>query len=252
MSWHRPILPRLPGQSDVDQATRTRLNQINQAFYARVAREFDATRRRAWPGWLQALSKTDSPIQSVIDIGCGNGRFALFLSERQPTSFDYTGIDSSQGLLSLARARLSRLEQVGIRLIEHDLVEDELPDMQAQLVVLFGVLHHVPGFRQRRELLLRCAGLVAPGGHLIFAAWRFYEEERFRARVLPWDDDFSVEKNDFLLDWRRGESARRYCHYVDDAEHDDLVAATGLSAKADFRADGASGALNRYTVLRRE
>ncbi|MCY4071608.1 MAG: class I SAM-dependent methyltransferase [Chloroflexi bacterium] len=236
----------------MDQATRLRLNQINQTFYARAAQEFDATRRRAWPGWLKALSKIDSPIQSVIDIGCGNGRFALFLSERQPTSFDYTGIDSSPGLLSLARTRLSRLEQVRTRLIEHDLVEDELPDIRAQLVVLFGVLHHVPGFLQRRELLLRCAQLLAPGGHLVFAAWRFYEEERFRNRIVPWDSDLPVEKNDYLLDWRRGERALRYCHYVDDTEHDDLVAATGLSAKADFRADGASGTLNRYTVLGRE
>lgn len=247
-----PDLTSIKGQSDVDQATRTRLNQINQAFYAKVAKEFDATRKQAWPGWLQALSKIDSPIQSVIDIGCGNGRFALFLSERQPSSFDYTGIDSSQDLLWLARASLSRFERITIRLIELDLVEDELPDMQAQLVVLFGILHHVPGFRQRRELLLRCAELLRPGGHLIFAAWRFYEEERFRARILPWDSDFPVEKNDYLLDWRRGERALRYCHYVDDAEHDNLVAATGLSAKADFRADGASGMLNRYTVLSRE
>lgn len=245
-------LTSIKGQSNVDQATRARLNQINQAFYARVAKEFDVTRGRAWPGWLQALSKIDSPIQSVIDIGCGNGRFALFLSERQTTPFDYTGIDSSRVLLRLAGTRLAELEQARVRLIKQDLVEDELPDMQAQLVVLFGVLHHVPGFRQRRELLLRCAQSLKPGGHLIFAAWRFYEEERFRARILPWDSDFPVEKNDYLLDWRRGERALRYCHYVDDAEHDDLVAATGLSAIADFRADGASGTLNRYTVLGRE
>lgn len=252
MALHRPILPREPGQSVVDQVTRRRLNQINQTFYASAAQEFDATRRRAWPGWLQALCRTDAPIQSVIDIGCGNGRFALFLSERQPTPFDYTGIDNSRGLIQLARARLSRFERIALRLIELDLVEDDLPQLQAQLVVLFGVLHHVPGFRQRRELLARCAEMVAPGGHLVFAAWRFFEEERFRARILPWKDCLAVEENDYLLDWRRGEPGLRYCHYVDDAEHDDLIAATGLPAQADFRADGASGRLNRYAVLRRE
>lgn len=242
-------LTLIMGQSDVDQAMRNRLNRINQAFYAEAARDFDATRRRAWLGWHEALAIIDSPIHSVIDIGCGNGRFALFLSQRQSAPFDYTGIDSSPDLLRLARARLSTLDQARIRLIKHDLVEAALPDMQAQLVALFGILHHVPGFRQRRELLRRCAQLLLPGGHLIFAAWRFYEEERFRARILPWDNDMLVEKNDYLLDWRRGAPAMRYCHYVDDAEHDDLVAATGLSAIADFRADGASGTLNRYTVL---
>ncbi len=252
MGCQSPILLRLARQSDVDQVTRTRLNQINQAFYAKAAEGFDQTRRRAWLGWTQALSITDSPIQSVIDIGCGNGRFALFLAGRQSSAFDYTGIDSSQVLLSLARERLSNLERVRLRLIEHDLVAHELPAMRAQLVVLFGLLHHVPGFAQRRELLACCAELLAPGGYLIFAAWRFYEEQRFRARILPWGSDYSVEKNDYLLDWRRGERALRYCHYVDDAEHEDLVAATGLSVKADFRADGSSGRLNRYSVLKRE
>ncbi len=252
MGWQVPILPRLAGQSDLDQITRTRLNQINQTFYAKAAEGFDQTRRRAWLGWTQALSITDSPIQSIIDIGCGNGRFAIFLAGRQRASFDYTGIDSSRVLLSLARERLSNLEQVNLRLIEHDLVAHELPAMRAQLVVLFGLLHHVPGFAQRRALLARCAGLLAPGGYLIFAAWRFYEEQRFRARILPWGSDIPVEKNDYLLDWRRGERALRYCHYVDDAEHEDLVAATGLSVTADFRADGSSGRLNRYSVLKRE
>ena len=235
----------------MDQATRLRLNDINRAFYAKTARAFDATRKRAWRGWILALANTDTPICSVLDIGCGNGRFAQFLAQRQPSAFDYTGIDNNQVLLCLARARLAKLEQARVQLIERDLVEDELPVIQAQLVALFGVLHHVAGYRQRRELLARCAELVAPGGLLIFAAWRFFEEERLRARILPWDSALPVEKNDYLLDWRRGERALRYCHYVDDAEHAELVAATGLSVQADFRADGASGTLNRYSVLKK-
>lgn len=263
----------------MDQATRLRLNDINRAFYAQAAAEFDATRRRAWQGWRRALAFTDSPLQSVIDIGCGNARFADFLWQRQKTPFAYIGIDNSPALLGLARARLRQLAQVEARLIARDLVIEPLdrseifpraptkssasltharkqpmPDMPAQLVALFGLLHHVPGRRQRRELLARCADLVAPGGYLIFAAWRFYEEARFRARIQPWDEQhrgLPVEAHDYLLDWRRGERALRYCHYVDDAEHEGLVAATGLTAIADFRADGASGALNRYSVLRK-
>lgn len=265
----------------MDQATRLRLNDINRAFYAQAAAEFDATRRRAWQGWRRALDYTDSPLQSVIDIGCGNARFADFLWQRQKSPFAYSGIDNSPALLGLAHARLRQLERVEARLIARDLVIEPLdrseifpfshaqaesatclthaqkqpmPGMPAQLVTLFGLLHHVPGRRQRRELLARCADLVAPGGYLIFAAWRFYEEARFRARIQPWNEQhrgLPVEAHDYLLDWRRGERGLRYCHYVDDAEHEDLVAATGLTTIADFRADGASGALNRYSVLKR-
>jgi hypothetical protein len=83
------------------------------------------------------------------------------------------------------------------------------------------------------------------------AAWRFYEVARFRERIVPWNDDIEVETNDYLLDWRRGERAFRYCHYINDDEHDDLIVAAGLSSVSDYRADGASGSLNRYSVLKK-
>ena len=92
---------------------------------------------------------------------------------------------------------------------------------------------------------------VLPGGTLVFAAWRFFEQERFRQRIVPWTADIDVEKHDYLLDWRRGERALRYCHYIDDDEHAQLIEATGLTVIDDYRADGAEGDLNRYTVLRK-
>ncbi|MBC8100170.1 MAG: class I SAM-dependent methyltransferase, partial [Armatimonadetes bacterium] len=56
---------------------------------------------------------------------------------------------------------------------------------------------------------------------------------------------------DYLLDWRRGERALRYCHHVDDAELGALVAASGLSVVASYYADGESSTLNAYRVLYR-
>ena len=235
----------------MDDETRLRLNQINREFYARTASEFDATRGGAWVGWQRLLEIIDLPVDSVIDIGCGNGRFGQFLARHQAEPFVYHGIDNNRPLLDLARKRLSKQPGLTLRLLEQDLVVSGLPAMNARLIALFGMVHHVPGFLQRQELLASAAERLQPGGYLVFAAWRFYEEERFRNRIVPWSSDIAVERNDFLLDWRRGELALRYCHYVDDAEHQSLVAATGLSVVGDYRADGATGQLNRYTVLRK-
>jgi hypothetical protein len=91
---------------------------------------------------------------------------------------------------------------------------------------------------------------VAPGGLLAFACWRFCEYPRFRTRIVPWPDEFSVEPGDYLLDWRRGTPALRYCHYVDDAEHAALIAATGMAEIATYRADGDTGDINCYSILR--
>jgi hypothetical protein len=104
---------------------------------------------------------------------------------------------------------------------------------------------------QRRELTQ-----ALPASRARWAAglyWRFYEYERFRERIVPWPADLQerVERHDYLLDWRRGERALRYCHYVDDAEHAELVAAAGLAEVEIYRADGFTGEVNRYSILQK-
>jgi SAM-dependent methyltransferase len=157
----------------------------------------------------------------------------------------YHGIDSSAALLDRAKSSLTAIDA---RLIQRDLVENP-PDPslgEFDLVALFGVLHHIPGADRRVSLLRSLAACVAPGGLLVFTEWRFYEVPALRERILAWDASLHVEPGDYLLDWRRGATALRYCHDVDDAEHERLVAATGLTLVETFRADAA----NLYTILR--
>ncbi len=237
----------------MNDATIKRLNAINREFYATTAESFDRSRSQPWPGWEPLLPLLDPPL-NVLDIGCGNGRFGLFLAERfGPEAITYTGLDNSPALLARARAALAHL---GARIELHDIIEQPLHaivnDAVYDLVALFGVLHHIPGAQQRRDLMRQLASHVAPGGYLAFAAWRFYEFERFRERIVPWPDDITVERHDYLLDWRRDEHALRYCHYVDDAEHTDLIAVTGLTEITTYRADGHTNSMNRYSILKRE
>jgi len=259
----------------MDATTIARLNQINRDFYRTVAGDFDQTRGQPWPGWERLLGylrgrwteenklnyrgtedterETDSAqllkVISVLDVGCGNGRFGVFLRGATEWTIHYHGLDNNPALLERAQVALSGLSET--RLEERDIVANP-PDSGAyDLVALFGVLHHIPGVENRLALIRILAERVAPAGILAFACWRFYEDERFKERILPWPDDLPVEPHDYLLDWRRGTTALRYCHYVDDAEHAALVEASRLCEIATYRADGAAGDSNRYSVLRR-
>jgi tRNA (uracil-5-)-methyltransferase TRM9 len=236
----------------MDEQTRRCLNDINREFYRITAAEFDQTRGQAWRGWEMLLPHLQQP-PTVLDVGCGNGRFGAFLADKLQGSFYYHGIDNNAALLGFAAHSLSG-KIPNFHLEKRDLLEGLALTQPYDLIVLFGVIHHIPGYRERQAFIRTLAESVVPGGILAFACWRFYEFERFRERIVPWGADLAgrVEKHDYLLDWRRGEVAVRYCHYVDDDEHTALVGASGLREVATYRADGSTGMINRYSILRKD
>jgi SAM-dependent methyltransferase len=245
----------------MDETTFQRLNALNQAFYRTTADAFDQTRGGPWPGWRALWERLPIPPPpgtcSVLDVGCGNARLGVFLAERLPSgvSLRYHGLDTDAALLARAAEALAE-RGVAPRLERRDVLSDPPGAGAYDLVALFGVLHHIPGAARRVAFVRALAERVAAGGVLAFTCWRFYEYARFRERIVPWPQDLAgaVEAGDYLLDWRQGARALRYCHYVDDAEQAALVAAAeaaGLRVLATYRADGRSADANLYTLLGR-
>jgi len=236
----------------MDPETRAALNALNRAFYDAEARAFSDTRDHPWPGWARLLPQLRPlPRLRVLDVGCGNARFARFLLE-QGIECEYTGLDSSPALLELARREVR-----GARLQLHDLVLDSpesLPIGPFELITLFGVTHHIPGEADRQTLLLSLSERLAAQGLLVFTSWQFAREERFARRVLPFDgeaiDPAKLEPGDQLLQWGV-DGARRYCHATSEEERARLVAALPLELVDEYESDGRSGHLNRYDVLQR-
>lgn len=232
------------------------LNDLNRDFYAQIAGEFDQTRATAWQGWTQLPPYLPPAPFRALDVGCGNARFATFLAQNYPNqAFSYDGIDNSAALLERAQIALDAHPQITATLTLQDIVEQPLASGAYDLVVAFGVLHHIPSYRQRQNFVRMLADQLAPNGVLIYTEWRFYEFERFKARTVSAPSNVQLEAGDYLLNWGR-KTARegdplRYCHYVDDAESSALIEASTLKLITTFRADGHQGATNNYVVLTR-
>jgi SAM-dependent methyltransferase len=252
----------------MNETTAQALNAINLAFYRECAADFSASREFPWPGWerlvshLEGRARAGAPLR-VLDVGCGNGRFAGFLAERlaaRGRRFEYCGVDASAPLLVRARAR--DLPNTDASFYDLDFVKapEQLPRGPFTLVALLGVLHGVPSRARRRALVEAAAQRLAPGGLLAPTCWRFAELARFRRRLLSWEaynraatepvDPAQLESGDHLMPWGKGGRIVRYCHATDEGELDALVRGLPLARVDAYLEDGRSGDLNRYAVFR--
>jgi SAM-dependent methyltransferase len=266
----------------MDSKTVSALARLNTGFYDRFADSFSRTRQSPWPGWVRVVEtwrrlRTGSPgaeTVSILDLGCGNGRFGVWLGEVLDVPHDYTGVDSSARLIEIARSTLAGRQPGRTELVVADLVTEELEERLGErsfdLLTLFGVLHHVPSLDRRRSLLRAMAKRLAPGGLMAVTFWQFADQERFRRRFVDWEDysrtasepidRAELEDGDYLLRWGEapGEDSPpagagcRYCHFAKPSEAARLIGSLTLETVESFRADGADGNLNLYYLLRNE
>jgi 2-polyprenyl-3-methyl-5-hydroxy-6-metoxy-1,4-benzoquinol methylase len=230
----------------MDEALVRRLVALNEAFYARFAAPFAASRAAAQPGFTHLLPYLPAGRPRLLDVGCGDGRFGRFLA-KQGVAVEYVGIDFSADLLVAATGPG--------RFVRRDLSRaGSLDDLgRFALIVCLATLQHIPGWANRARMLAEMGACLEPGGHIALANWQFTASERQRRKIRPWAeaqiDAATLEAGDYLLSWHRGGYGLRYVALLDEAETQRLADAAGLRVVAQFYSDGREGNLNLYTLL---
>lgn len=239
--------------------------KLTSEFYRRLGESFYATRAPSWPGWerlLDAIARSaDAP--KLVDVAAGNGRFGKALFARAPEAQileldnyfsdkeenEDAGENIQRHSLDIARALQSEGE-----------FAREVSPAAFDAAVSLAFMHHLPTFEQRKNLLLALLEMVHKKGIVGVSFWQFGYDEKLRAKAKATTEEArasldlsSFGEDDYLMGWDSSMDVLRYCHHTSDEEIDDLL--FQLKDRAElvesYVADGASGRLNRYVILRK-
>lgn len=259
----------------MNRQTFNKILQINKDFYECVAEEFDTSRQYAWKGWEQVLKEinayiTETGLESirVLDLGCGNGRFYKFLTENLEIKIEYVGIDNNEALLEKARDIKVRIRD-RVDFIFGDVLTslnevlnglDETYNYNSfDLVVAFGITHHIPDVEFRKEWATKVLDLSCYMTVLTF--WNPTDTKQFRplakgeiAKILKINPS-ELDDSDYFLIWGNDnyttntnrntceEDCIRYVHIWKENEINEINKNSKL-----FYADGKGNNLNIYQI----
>ena len=256
----------------ISASTAERLSYVTSEFYSQQTQSFSATRQMPWQGWQQCLDAMPQLLvgekPSVLDVGCGNLRFARFLcDEARIVPAKYFAVDNCKPLVESGEAdtqvsELAFIELDVIKSLLDNTLSSRLTVPSCDLVVAFGFLHHVPGAKKRIELLCTLLEKTKPGGFVCVSFWQFMNSQKLAAKAQETTvqglralgiDASELEEHDYLIGWQDKANTWRYCHHFSQEELDELLGSLGSDVQvcAQFSADGKDNDLNRYVMLQR-
>ena len=219
------------------------LNNLNKLFYSITAKHFDQTRQYPWDGWAEVVNfiKTLEDV-TILDIGCGNGRFLTYLLDREVDFVDYLGTDSSEELLEFVPEGYS---------FEHSDIHNIEVNKGYSVAVLFGVIHHLPPkvFEKLTDKLYG-AGVQ----NIVLTTWNFHTNDKLMSKSSEAKEVIKnynfMDSSDHILDWvlPNGDSAYRYCRtWTEEALNSSTTGKYKIINK--FDSDGRNKKLNTYYTL---
>ncbi|WP_303861742.1 class I SAM-dependent methyltransferase [Senegalimassilia anaerobia] len=257
-----------------EEVLALRLCALTGEFYRANAESFSQTRQSPWQGWVRLLEVMDAraaerELLCVLDLACGNLRFERYLADALPgrvlSGYAVDNCDplveagernESDALSRMSFQNLDAIERLSAGCLREAL---EAPDASCDLAVSFGFMHHVPLERWRVELLRALVAKVRSGGFVAVSFWRFLNSDKLAGKAKETTSRARAElgipelpPNDYLLGWQDTQGLYRYCHHFDEPEIERLLAMMADSADlvSRFEADGRTGNLNEYVVLR--
>ncbi len=124
--------------------------------YRNGGEEYATLKKGLIPEFLEFIQTHNIKIKSSLDIGCGNGKYSLFL---KTLGFKIDGLDSSPTAVEMTKESLG--DDSDIRCV--DMYKYDLPKEKYGLIISIATIHH--GYKKQvRELIKKIHDSLSVGG----------------------------------------------------------------------------------------
>jgi ArsR family transcriptional regulator len=160
------------------EAVRQARRRSAESYFETIAPDWDGIRSLYVPeaeveAEILAMAG-QKPYRNLVDLGTGSGRMLILLAPQAATA---VGLDLSQHMLNLARARIHEAGLDAIDLRHGDIFGTGLQAGSADLVVIHQVLHFLS---DPARAIAEAARLLNAGGRLLIADFQHHDKEIMR------------------------------------------------------------------------
>ena len=227
----------------MNKQIQNNLLNIVKRNYDEIADDFSETRKKhLWPELIKLASVVKDG-DKILDVGCGNGRLLNALQEK---NINYTGVDNSEKLISIANKNNWKLKIENWKFFKCSILElNKIPELNFNYVFCIAVLHHLPGKDLQINALKQLKNKITPpltkggvrkDGKIILTVWNLWSHAKFRKLILKFYLLKLIGKNkmdtgDILFDWKnkKGEIvSKRYYHGFRKRELKKIIKKAGL------------------------
>ena len=246
--------------------TESKLIKLNKEFYDKIGKHWNNKPDYFWAGWDKLLPYIKSKIEScesvsILDLGCGNGRFAAYLNTYFPDAkISYTGTDYAFD----DKIKVSYGDNIKVKFVSQDLLQETwlFQENTFDIIVAFGLIHHIPGIRLTNVFLDNIQKYLDKNGLCVITTWQYMRLERLQKRIMTGIEKQEIQSKmaisesefrpgDNFLDWVKGNSGVRFSHYFTELEMVNLLADHNLKSVETYLADDREQNRNQYFVIKK-
>ncbi len=151
-------------------STARKIIKTMNSDYERIAFAFSETRNRIWPEVRSILENYVEPGQTLLEVGCGNGRLWPLIAERD---VEYFGVDRVKSFIESCQEKYCGTND-NPRFEVADALDLPFHQPRFDVVLLFAVLNHFPSHEMRLQVLENIFHCLKPGGFLLMTNWNLW------------------------------------------------------------------------------